>query len=268
SESPERRLDRRLLPFLKGDDSGTAKLSDELQLTLKFKENYGRNPREAKAAVMAQADCPNIPHALWSVILAGDFVDLDVVYTGHYSLAGDPEVAEAIGKHIITTSAKPSKHVAHHGDWTIAWAIYREAVEFVFPHRVNEMLAYQRHIVGMFAAVTGAPQRVIDYDKAVRIRVGRSNRLELSDFNEFHDLNTMYISAPHAGSSAARYPASSQGPCPRSNDICIRFNEGQCTIKACRYRHACSNCHGASHAAFACKQDTAGAGPSKPAGRK
>ena len=40
-------------------------------------------------------------------------------------------------------------------------------------------------------------------------------------------------------------------PLAQLQEICRRFNEGRCKHPKCKYRHACSSCHGA-HAAIDC----------------
>ena len=64
--------------------------------------------------------------------------------------------------------------------------LYQQAVVFLYPHRERELREYFTHINGTFASLASAERyRVIEFDRAVRSEVGRSNRKTLTEFGTY-----------------------------------------------------------------------------------
>ncbi|KAI0055194.1 hypothetical protein BV25DRAFT_1790845, partial [Artomyces pyxidatus] len=252
-----RRLDESILPFSRGPDPAD-QLSGPLRDILRHKENYSREPKLARRSVLSAPDCPEFPHNLWRDVLAGNYVDLDRVYVGRYEINGDAEESHSLGSHTIRSNTfRFDGSVTELGSWITAWDSYANAVRFVYPSRERELQLYRDYISQLFAACPQHPDRVVRFDRAVRIRVGRSNRYLLSQAAEFHDLHTLHISNPvpaygtgrNTQGSAAKASAPRTG---RSNEVCRRFNDGKCTSRVCKFRHVCSNCGGHDHGAHSC----------------
>ncbi|KAI9063516.1 hypothetical protein FKP32DRAFT_1534729, partial [Trametes sanguinea] len=234
-------------------------LPDVLQRTLVLKENYTRDLALAKQRVVCSPGCPPVPDSVWTDILANRFVDLDRVFSAVYAIDGDSKQSIKLGElELSGLPSKPKRHVERHGHWTIAWALYQRAVLYVYPHREQELRTYYDQINGFFAAVSELEAiRIINLDRAIRGEVGRSNTLLLSDFSRFNHLYTMHV----VGTGAATQSSYQGATTPRrnvprrvgtSNEACIRFNEGRCSSRTCRYRHVCSICAGRDHVASAC----------------
>jgi hypothetical protein len=220
-----------------------------LAKTLSLKANHLRDLKLAKNDLLSRIDCPNFPDGLWVDVLADRFIDLDKVFAGYYSLESDQKLTESIGNIDITLSSgsgssKPSRTVNSHGEWSIAFAVAKRAILYVFPHRAEELAEYEEYIIGLFAAVqdSGQHHRVLDLDRAIRVRVAKDNKLSLTSFAKFHDLYTRHVVAfnPVTRRDNKR-PRFFPGP---SQPICRRFNAGHCPGDGCRYRHICTACSG------------------------
>ncbi|KAI0314245.1 hypothetical protein OF83DRAFT_1064159, partial [Amylostereum chailletii] len=254
------KLDYSSLPFLSG--RADSALSDNCRLTVKLKANYLQHLDEIKTIVISMPECPDFPQSGWKAVLSDTYFDLDVVFSSLYAIGGDGRDIQKLGEYELHGGpSKPAKHIATSGEWGMAFERYQDAVTFVYPHRRDELAAYRRHIINYFGAVHGHDDLVLNYDRAVRARVGRSNALELSDTKEFTALETMHITAglasrpatsniSRARGSTATGARRSQGP-QQSTEICRRFNAGNCSGKGCKYRHACSSC-GGKHGAHEC----------------
>ncbi|OSC98602.1 hypothetical protein PYCCODRAFT_1374925 [Trametes coccinea BRFM310] len=262
----KRNVDESLFPFIPAVQEESQQLSDDLQRTLVLKENYTRDLAYSKQRVVCSPACPPVPDAIWTDVLANRYVDLDRVFSAIYTVEGDSKSSIKLGDFELTSlPTKPKRHIERHGHWTVAWALYQRAVIFVYPHRERELRAYYDQINGFFAAVSDYEAfRVINLDRAIRGEVGRSNTLLLSDFSRFNHLYTMHV----VGAGAATQSASLSSPTSRksggtrrtgtSNEACIRFNEGRCTSRNCRYRHVCSTCAARDHVVSSCSQKASG----------
>ncbi|GBE89941.1 hypothetical protein SCP_1702670 [Sparassis crispa] len=189
-----RKVNESLFPFSKS--RGTTLLPPDLQLTLKLKENYTRDLAVSKQRILCHPDCPNVPEAIWNDVLSSRYVDLDKIFTAFYTVDGDHKQTLKLGdlKVISGGSSRPGKHVARHSDWTNAWVRYQEAIFFAFPHQANELRDYAAHINESFIALPESQaSKVLNYDRAVRSAVGRSNRLLLTDLSSFNHFYTMHI---------------------------------------------------------------------------
>ncbi|KAF8587374.1 hypothetical protein K439DRAFT_1250819, partial [Ramaria rubella] len=222
-----------------------------LKRTLRLKQNYLLDSKCAKAELVGQRGCPEFLDSLWIDVLLDRFIDLDKIYTRAYLLnleykhtkkVGDVEIVLNTGG----SGSSPTKIIRTHGEWIIAFSSLKDAVLFTYPHRARELDNYQRFIIGQFAALQDtALQRVINLDRAIRLRVARSNVYLLTSFDKFNDLVTQHILVPAAitisrGSNFKKQQRVFDSLVP----ICHRWNFGQCDPRTCRYRHSCLACGG------------------------
>ncbi|KAI0061309.1 hypothetical protein BV25DRAFT_1805809 [Artomyces pyxidatus] len=257
-EPVRKKIDLTLLPMYRTHDADN--LHPDLALTLQHKENYLRDIPTAKHFILTHPDCPEVPNGIWNDVLASNYVNLDRVFSGHYSLDGDPGDIKRIGDfEVISGGSKPDKHIRDKGDWGGAWDTYSEAVAFAYPHREPELRSYGKYINGLFSSLPTAPSRVINYDCAVRTRLARGNRYLLTEVAKFNDLYTLHFIAPGLGGSTSRSTSKTPRSGGRSNDICRRFNEGKCTADPCRYRHRCFSC-GGDHGLSTCNTPSGSGG--------
>ena len=230
----------------------TTTLDPILVETLRFKKIYTDDIRQAKQNAICHPNCPDIPQHLWNAILSNEFVDLDKILTGVHTTSADRGSTYRFGPlELVDAPSKPTRHVLTSGEWNAAWFRYDEAVRFAFPNRKYELRDYAELIYNLFTAAGREWElKVIDFDRAIRCVVGRRNNLLLTDTAQFNAMYTKYIVRPREETSRLSHP--SQGSFSTEKPICFRWNNGQCTLRACRYRHVCVECGSTSHPSIRC----------------
>ncbi|KAI9056377.1 hypothetical protein FKP32DRAFT_1586028 [Trametes sanguinea] len=237
-------------------------LRPEVQRTLDLIRVYGEDVTQAKRDLAATASAPEFPDAEWTNVLLGRAVDLDRVFAGHYTSTADESlISERIGDlELRYRPPAPAKKIQSFGDWVYAWNRASVAIAFAFPHRRSELVEYGNHIIALFGALAEPLHpRVLEYDRAVRKRVGSARRYLLTDFADFADLKIQYIDSGGANVFAREAPTSSaagRGSSRRQKEACRNWNRGECPRKAseCRYRHVCSFCGAEGHARPRCNK--------------
>ena len=112
---------------------------------------------------------------------------------------------------------------------------------------------YTEQVASLFAVVTKANHPIIiNYNKAFRTCVGGVQNLLLTNKSKFKDLQLYWLHPLGQGfrdTNSGGTPNHSLRASYRTNDDCLRFNNGKCPNKAssCKYRHQCAN-HGGRHA--------------------
>ena len=98
------------------------------------------------------------------------------------------------------SSGKQSKQIRIYGEWSIAYARYTRAVVSMYPHRNRELEDYEEYMAGKFAAYPDVMDQVkiINFDKAICIRVGHSNDLLLTNIAHFQDIISYHLIKPKA----------------------------------------------------------------------
>ena len=262
------RLDYDSLPWndTAEPEYGPPSLSQSVQETRALLENFSRDPKRARSSLLnCNWSIPQFPPSEWLNLLSGNAVDLDHVFSNIYTLSHNTSEVIELGKdvEILHGSSAPAKTVKTHGDWVIAWDNTVEATLFVFKHRRSELLSYGRHIQHYFAALpVQHHDRVINYDRAVRIRAAQRRDIDLSDTFEFGDLQIQWINnAPNPSLSHPAGPPSKEpkdstgkGKKGRRSAACRRWNDNRCPNAAatCNYLHVCSNCSNPGHVASNC----------------
>jgi hypothetical protein len=138
---------------------------------------------------------PQFPDAEWKNVLLGLAVNLDAVFSGQYSTKHDPKLTEEVGDFTISTrEITTTKSIKSAGDWFIAWNQTATAIVCAFPHLAKSCDEYGKHILGLFASfATEHHALIINYDKAVRRRVGLRRDLLLSNLAEFSNLRVQFL---------------------------------------------------------------------------
>ena len=146
---------------------------------------------------------PQFPDSEWTNLIAGRSIDLDHILAGLYSVSHNERWTEWFGEiELVTGPAKPVRVVDSHGKWVIAWDQAVDATVFAFPHRSSELRDYGRYISQLFASFPESLHlRVIQYDRAVRIRVAQRRDLVLTDYHQFTDLHVLWIQNAGGGST-------------------------------------------------------------------
>jgi hypothetical protein len=128
--------------------------------------------------------------------MANDYVDLDDVFDYHLGTDGAKQYSyEPEDPRLILESLyKVGKQVCSAEDWGTAWITYQRAMLFLYPHRERELSEYASHIFDTFITFFAVPDRVVLYDKRVRVRTAVEAGRLLSDFGEFFiDLSQIVI---------------------------------------------------------------------------
>src|SRR5882724_8246422 len=238
-------------------------IDPKLELTLKLKNNYAIDLKASKCAVLGFPRCPLFPDSQWNDVLLDRYVDFDKILTGYYALESDHRETQSFGNLDISlntggSSGKMSKEIRIYGEWSIAYARYTRAVVFVYPHRNRELEDYEEYLAGQFAAYPDIADqfKIINFDKAIRIRVGQSNDLMLTDIARFQDIVSYHLINPKTSRSndAKRQKLTGNNDVP----ICRRWNTGRCVAATCSYLHICHHCNG-KHQAKDCTTERPGA---------
>lgn len=245
-------------PWVQREGISATPLNPSLTATLGLLKLYAQDLKLTKSSILTSPRAPQFPHSEWASILTGAMVNLDHVLSGMHAVSNDNREVELIGGiQLKYGAAEAAKKVKNSGDWSQAFRVYTKAVTFVFPHRKEELEDYAEQVASLFAVVTEANHPiVINYDKAVRTRVGDVRNLLLTDRSEFEDLRLYWLHPLGQGfrdTSAGITPNRSTKPSFRTDEDCLRFNDGKCPNKAsgCKYRHRCSGC-GGKHAKRDC----------------
>lgn len=256
------RLDFNALPWNVPEDSrfvSSSNLTPALQETNSLLENFSRDVKRARSSFLkCNRPIPQFPQSEWLNLLGGNAVDLDHVFSNIYTVSHNTNDVIELGKSIelLHGSSTPAKTVKTHGDWVIAWDCYVEATLFVFKHRGPELQSYGKHIQRYFASLPSQyHSRVINYDRAARIRAAQRRDVELSNFSEFTDLQIQWISNPSTSNSTQpAEPGAGKGKKGRRSAACRRWNENRCPNSAatCNYLHVCVKCSSPDHVASKC----------------
>ncbi|KAL1671005.1 hypothetical protein EV122DRAFT_171389, partial [Schizophyllum commune] len=265
SDAPRKRVNVAALPWSERQRRNPQPIRESVRKTLDILENISREFRVAKASLFNDPLRPPFPDSEWENILSGRAVNLDNVLTFEYSLSMESKTVEKVGDFEVafasgSSNASPAKVVKSHGEHLIAWQRTIEAYEFVFEHRHDELRDYTRHLVQLFKSFPDSlHSRVINYDKAVRLRVAACRNLLLTDFHEFTELHLQWIQNSlqvTAGRDVKARGGASGSSAGRRRDACNRWNAGTCpnSSNKCRYAHVCSVCRSNQHVASECAE--------------
>jgi hypothetical protein len=247
-------------PWYPTDVLAQSFLPPELQKTRSILLQFAGDYSAIKRWIDISASVPQFPDSEWDNVIKGRSINLDAVFTSVYSTESNTDNVEELGGLSIRFGAvKPAKTIKTHGDWVIAWGAAVDATIFCFPHRERKLRQYGFFITRLFAAISpSAHSRIINYDKAVRARVGQRNDHLLTETYKFDDLKLTWIDSVGTGvsneeSTASRQSKKLQGR-EKSNEPCNNFNKGECKYSSgrCNYAHTCKKCKKAGHGQNTC----------------
>lgn len=226
------------------DNNSHRHISLNVRRTCNILASWAPHVQEVKQRFINHLGCPEFPYSEWDNIITGQPVNLDVVLCDVYA---GPEPAT------VTTAS----------DWLAAWRRLAEAYRFAFPHRKSELDTYGMYINTMFSSyITESHSQIINFDKAIRKRVGSCRNLELSNVKEFMGTHTSYFS-PFGRNYIENTKAASKGKVSDRKELCRRWNTGACTFSSssCHRIHACSvqGCNSSNHPA--CEHEQSGCSP-------
>ncbi|KIK72189.1 hypothetical protein PAXRUDRAFT_181185, partial [Paxillus rubicundulus Ve08.2h10] len=201
---------------------------------------------------------PDFPPDQWTNILTGLAVDLNKILGAHYSTDIETKQMKDIRDlfQLSIRTSKQSKIIRTHGDWVIAFGKTLQATVFALPQRSAEYAAWQTYISQLFASVQFSQhKRVIEFDKAARLRVANQKHIHLIDFAKFDDLRTIFLSPIGIGSGSGNRTgdqgrrSDGRSSTTSRRECCHKWNRGSCDKPAveCQYEHVCDKrrCRGA-----------------------
>lgn len=225
-------------------------LSQDLQEILALLEDWANDPSYVVRKIMLAPGCPDFPPDQWSNIVKGLAVDLNKVLGAHYTTEVEPKQTRELGDlfQLSVKGPKQSRTVRSHGEWVIAFGKTIQATAFALPQRYAEYLAWQTYMSGLFASIQPSFHlRVIEFDRAARLRAAHQKHVRLCDFAKFDDLRTMYLTSygmgpnPAESSSQGGRRSGRQAAFSGRRDPCHNWNRGSCHKPAseCTYEHVC-----------------------------
>ncbi|KAG1762743.1 hypothetical protein EV702DRAFT_983532, partial [Suillus placidus] len=233
------------------------------QLTLECYEEWSEETKYYRGQVTSTPGCPSFPLSQWTLLLEGRAPDLKKVLSGHYSTSIDPKQSQVLGKGFEITLAQPTAthKVKTYGDWSVATDLWIEALTFLMPWKEPELWGYKRYLSGFFIDVHyNLHTRIIDFDKACRLKVEGQKYLRFDSVTDFRRLEISHLSslgmvafgeiqqlssASGTGKGPGIGKKSGQGESSRG-ETCNNWNRGSCDKNAtnCIRFHVCSKCRG------------------------
>ncbi|KZW04027.1 hypothetical protein EXIGLDRAFT_758334 [Exidia glandulosa HHB12029] len=257
-------------PWVVQQELSGKKLNASLEATANIIFHATRNLSQVKASLIGPGK-PPFPDSEWTAMLQGRSVNFDNVLSNLYGSLGDEKHTQLNSELELVqkgASSSATRKVATFGEWHAAFNPYRNAVEYIFPHRSRELREYGRYIDGLFIALGDSPathRRVVDFDKAIRTLVATRGDIELTDFTdlEYRRIEIQYIHGSGVGSGSGASssnttskskPSKSSKPGQSSTEPCRRFNRDEPhPADSCRYKHVCESCGAVGVPATKCK---------------
>lgn len=152
------------------------------QLTLECYEEWSDDVKYYRGQVTSTPGCPSFPLSQWSLLLEGRAPDLEKVLSGHYSTTIDPKQTQSLGKGFEITLSQPT--TTH------------KVKTFIMPWKEDELRGYKRYLSGFFVDVHySLHSRIIDFDKACRLKIEGQKYLRFDSINEFRRLEITHLSS-------------------------------------------------------------------------
>jgi len=107
--------------------------------------------KRALKDLKAQAKLPPFPQSLWEAVLLNQYVDLNKVHAIRRAEVPDEEVVYSGGRFkFLFNGIQGRDLIKTQGAWIAAFEYYSDAVSFVYPHRVTELIRYRKYILRQF----------------------------------------------------------------------------------------------------------------------
>ena len=232
---------------------------------------------------------PPIPRAEIDKIRNGEFVNFDNLLPNHNPVNQDEYTFKEVGGSITLVPKRQNKpKVLTFNSWMLAWTVFFRAYSQFWPHRTQELIAYQGIICNF--ATQYSFTSILVYDRLFRLRLAqdqtlswsrvddnlynvhlRGSALQTACFN-CHTFGHFANACPlkgqgssnqpfrvpqrvTAGSGATILPIAASPPVPPpsgNSGACFYYNKGQCNKSSnCRFAHVCMRC-GGPHPASSC----------------
>ena len=161
---------------------------------------------------------------------------------------------------MMEDNSASSKHkfaVATPLDWALAFSTYSAVVTHFHPARANQLITYSNIILRLAREVKGKVWS--RYDRAFRqaAAIQPNIRWDRREFDIWLAAMSVYNRPSNESTGAvqttpATKPSSAHHKWANDDEICYRFNRGECTSRSCRFGHKCLVCQSAAHSAKSC----------------
>lgn len=256
-------------PWIQPDQFRHLSNKQAQKLSLECYEEWSEETKYFRGQVTGTPGCPSFPLSQWTLLLEGRAVDLEKVLSGHYSTSIDPKQSQPLGKGFEITLSQPvaTHKIKTYGDWSVATDLWVEALTFIMPWKEGELRGYKRYISGFFVDVHHTlHSRIIDFDKACRLKIEGQKYLRFDSIGEFRHLEITHLSSlgmvayselqqlPFLSFTGERSSGKGQGAGKKSTrtdtssrgEPCHNWNRGACdkSTAECLRFHVCSRCRG------------------------
>ncbi|KAF5392589.1 hypothetical protein D9757_002094 [Collybiopsis confluens] len=201
--------------------------------------------------ISAQSFTDPLPRALLRLIVKDQYVDFEKVHAtvtqpGLIHDSKDFSTDYTLVRKEATIRSLP---LSTEAQWLRVFYAWLAPLLLVYPHRKDELHAYQGHVSKYFRS-SSDPTVAIRIDKEMR-NLAANTPTDLSDTRAFHEvfLKEILMSSHKRPASTV---LSSSSPSKRQTSACILWNQNRCPADPCRNkrRHGvCSEC-GEAHRAI------------------
>jgi len=208
-------------------------------------------PTEAK---FENPSLPPIPPQLLKSIESGKYIDMGDLLPEALSQAFDRSQRDMKDD---STTSRHKFPISTPLDWALAYSTYSAVVTHFHPAKASQMITYNNIVLRLAREVKG---RVwFRYDRAFRQAAAihpniRWDRREpdiwLAAMSE--DIRPLSESAAATLTTPATEPTPARRKRASDDELCYRFNRGECTSRSCRFGHKCLVCQSAAHPAKTC----------------
>jgi len=244
--------------------SALASLLQDIRETYQQLDNFALDPKSVVQNILSTPGCPPFPLGEWLNLVRWKYVDLAKVLDSAHTTELDPKKTHVIDDEVELAFrvSKSSGRIKSSSDHNTAFTMYIEAISFVFPQRAREFTCYHTYLNRLFHSFSNQHHsRIIEFDRAIRNQVAMQRDLRLTDYSEFEQLRTTFLSSFGVGSNPTSSLSSSGGRTNRRegnggrDDPCHKWNRGTCqkSESECRFAHCCDRrgCRG-SHRKTEC----------------
>lgn len=156
--------------------------NEQVAKVLELKRNYLIHVSGVKSYIACGVNALNVPSSVCTNIIEYAYVDLVQIFASIYATCSEPPDIHKFGEfELFGGTLKAAKQIRQHGDWTLAWERYKQAVTFLYPFPATELAKYEDYISNLFASVRSDSRHIyaLNFDKAIRAFVSGSNSRHL-----------------------------------------------------------------------------------------
>jgi hypothetical protein len=244
-------IDVSKFPWSGQRSSALASLPQDIWETYQQLDNFALDPKSVVQNILSTPGCPLFPPWEWLNLVRWKYVDLAKVLDSAHTTELDPKQTHVIDDEVelafrVSKSCGPIKSSADHNT---AFTMYIEAISFIFPQRVREFMHYHTYLNRLFIPLASNITPKLSSLTVLSETMAMQRDLHLTDYPEFEQLWTTFLSSFGIGSNSTSSVSSSGGRTNRRegnggrDDLCYKWNWGTCqkSESECRFAHCCDH---------------------------